>query len=78
MQIIPQGGTPNESSFLTKLALDLLNQDENVYDNDDSYSPIRTDTHTIQVKRLALMKTPSNIDPSFWVTPNTAKKLQQF
>lgn len=78
MQIIPNGQNPGESSFITKLAVELLNQQNNSYNNDDSFSPVKTDIHTIQVKRLGLTKVPSNIDPSFWISPSTAKKIQQF
>lgn len=78
MQIIPNGANPNESSFITKLAIEMMADQNNVYDGVDSFSPFKTEKHTIQVKRLGLLKTPSNIDPSYWVTPETAKKMQQF
>jgi|694.fasta_scaffold10192_1 hypothetical protein len=78
---ITQNGQ-SENSFITKMAIDILAQQDKVF-NEEDFSPRKTETHYIQIKKIGLLENlpsdvPEWVTEESWVNPNTAQKLQQF
>ena len=80
MEITPNGRSLTETSFLTKLALDLIekqNQPEPFDKN--NYSLRKTNQHTIQINKIGLVgDLPQGVTDYMWTTPENARKLQRF
>ena len=79
MKIHPNGSSPNDSSFVTKMAIDMINnQDRNGLRAED-FSPTKTDKHTISLSRLAFDgELPEGVTAQFWTDSVVARKLQRF
>jgi hypothetical protein len=79
MKIHPNGSSPNDSSFVTKMAIDMINsQDRNGLRAED-FSPTKTDKHTISLSRLAFDgELPEGVTAQFWTDSVIARKLQRF
>ena len=79
MKIHPNGSSPNDSSFVTKMAIDMINnQDRNGLRAED-FSPTKTDKHTISLSRLAFEgELPEGVTAQFWTDSVIARKLQRF
>lgn len=79
MEITPNGRSLTETSFLKKLAYDLIEKQSTQESNKEDYSTKQTDTHTIQIKRIGLLgDLPPGVTNEMWTTPENARKLQQF
>jgi hypothetical protein len=78
---ITQNGQ-SENSFITKMAIDILAQQEKVFNAED-FSPQKTETHPIQIRKIGLLENLPNDIPE-WVTEESyvtylaAQKMQQF
>lgn len=80
MEITPNGRSLTETSFLTKLALDLMQQQQTPNDlNKEDYSFHKTNQHTVQIIKIGLLgDLPQGVTDYMWTTPENARKLQKF
>ena len=79
MKIHPNGSSPYDTSFVTKLAIDMLNQQGQSELRKEDFSPVKTDKHTISLERLAYDgELPEGVTAQFWTDNVVARKLQRF
>ena len=79
MKIYPNGSSPDSSSFVTKMAIDMINEQERNGLTSGDFSPTKTDKHTISLSRLAYDgELPEGVTAQFWTDSVIARKLQRF
>lgn len=80
MEITPNGRSHTESSFLAKMALDLIKKQQTPSEiNKDDYSLAKTQKHTVQIIKIGLLgDLPQGVTDYMWTTPDNARKLQRF
>jgi hypothetical protein len=79
MKIYPNGHSQYQNSFVTKMAIDMINQQEQSEIKAEDFSPTKTDKHTIELSRLAFDgDLPEGVTAQFWTDAVIARKLQRF
>jgi hypothetical protein len=83
MRIEPIGNMRNEygidTSFVTKMAIDMINSESQSELTAEDFSPTKTDKHTISLSRLAYDgDLPEGVTSQFWTDSVVARRLQKF